>query len=352
MGFTLAVVPGRLGGEPRPHLSKNGVVGCRFSLAVNSRSKTPGGQGRQATEWVSVVVWGPLAEHCCQFLGKGHRVCVVGKLRKRSWEADGQRHQVTEILALHIWFLDRGRSPASSQDKKKENHASPSGKKAKACSLLLVLLLLALCRPALADQPTPRLVIFGLDETASFSMRNRGLTLARQLVARLQPGDVFYLRRITAASYSDRCAVFRLEIPPVLQVPHNKFDRRAWQHYRLSLRRSQLLKLKAMRMLGQLEPVKASHTDVWGFLITAQEIIEAEGKGKRRIIIISSDMKDNVGNSMGLKLDGTEVVVVMWEAGKDPRYAHRLKRAWRRSILKRCHAASLTFLRPEMKFSW
>ncbi len=66
--------------------------------------------GREAgADFVSVSAWDRQAELCAEYLGKGRRVAVDGRLRSRSWEEDGKRRTAVEVVARHVEFL--GRSP-------------------------------------------------------------------------------------------------------------------------------------------------------------------------------------------------------------------------------------------------
>jgi single-strand DNA-binding protein len=58
-----------------------------------------------AADFVGVVAWDRQAEACAQYLAKGRRVAVDGRLRSRSWEEDGKRRSVVEVVAHHVTFL-------------------------------------------------------------------------------------------------------------------------------------------------------------------------------------------------------------------------------------------------------
>jgi single-strand DNA-binding protein len=69
---------------------------------------TPDGERRKETEWFDVTTWRRQAESCNQFLTKGQRVFVEGRLRTRSWEdQDGKPRFRMEIQADRVIFLDR-----------------------------------------------------------------------------------------------------------------------------------------------------------------------------------------------------------------------------------------------------
>ena len=77
-------------------------------MTEDTRAAAPaGGERREATEWFNVVAWGNLAEVCNQYLRKGSRVYVEGRLQTRSWDdPDGQRHSRTELVANEMVILD------------------------------------------------------------------------------------------------------------------------------------------------------------------------------------------------------------------------------------------------------
>ena len=102
------MVIGNLGTDPEMRFTPSGSPVTSFRIATSWMSTTPEGERRQETEWFTVVAWSKLAEQCNQFLSKGRRAYVEGRLRTRSWEGqDGQRRYRTEIVANRVIFLDR-----------------------------------------------------------------------------------------------------------------------------------------------------------------------------------------------------------------------------------------------------
>src|SRR5690606_7593047 len=57
-------------------------------------------------DYVDCVAWGPLGERVAQYLSKGRRTLVNGRLQSRSWEQDGQKRSKLEVLANDVTFLD------------------------------------------------------------------------------------------------------------------------------------------------------------------------------------------------------------------------------------------------------
>jgi single-strand DNA-binding protein len=61
---------------------------------------------RDGADFVRVSAWERQAELCAEYLGKGRRVAVDGRLRSRSWEEDGKRRSAVEVVARSVEFLD------------------------------------------------------------------------------------------------------------------------------------------------------------------------------------------------------------------------------------------------------
>jgi single-strand DNA-binding protein len=99
---------GNVGSDPEMRYTPNGKAVTSFRMATNYRYSGPDGERREETEWFRVSVWGKQAESCNQFLSKGRRVYVEGRLRSRNWEGqDGQMRTSLEVSANRVIFLDR-----------------------------------------------------------------------------------------------------------------------------------------------------------------------------------------------------------------------------------------------------
>jgi single-strand DNA-binding protein len=107
-GLNKVMVIGNLGADPEMRYTADGNALTSFRVAASRNYSTPDGERREETEWFSIVAWRKLAEQCSQFLQKGRRVYVEGRLRTRSWDTpDGQKHYRTEVVADRVLFLDR-----------------------------------------------------------------------------------------------------------------------------------------------------------------------------------------------------------------------------------------------------
>lgn len=102
------MIIGNIGTDPEMRFTPNGNPVTTFRIATSRTFTTSEGERKQETEWFTVVTWNKLAESCNQFLAKGRRAYVEGKLRTRSWEGqDGQKRTRVEIVADRVLFLDR-----------------------------------------------------------------------------------------------------------------------------------------------------------------------------------------------------------------------------------------------------
>lgn len=119
MSLNRAQIIGNLTRDPELRNTTTGQSVTNFSVATSSQWTDVNGQKQERTEYHSVVAWGKLAEICHQYLGKGRKVFVEGRLQTRDWETpDGGKRQRTEIIAENMIMLDRapaGGSPATPQ---------------------------------------------------------------------------------------------------------------------------------------------------------------------------------------------------------------------------------------------
>lgn len=100
------ILIGRLGVNPEVRYTTSGMAVVNFTLATNEAWTDKNGQKQERTEWHRVVVWGKLAELCAQYLCKGKRAYVEGKLQTRQWQdKGGQIKYTTEVQAQVVQFL-------------------------------------------------------------------------------------------------------------------------------------------------------------------------------------------------------------------------------------------------------
>ena len=102
-----AIILGNVGQDPEKKVSENGTVITTFSVATTEKWKDKNsGENIEQTEWHRVVTFRKLAEICAEYLHKGSKVYIEGKLQTRSWEKDGVKMYSTEIVANEMKMLD------------------------------------------------------------------------------------------------------------------------------------------------------------------------------------------------------------------------------------------------------
>ncbi len=97
---------GNLGQDPEVRYTNAGKAVCNFSVATSHTWKDAEGNPQEKTEWHKIVAWGKLAEICSQYLAKGRKVFVEGRLQTRKWQGqDGNDRYTTEIVIDNMIFL-------------------------------------------------------------------------------------------------------------------------------------------------------------------------------------------------------------------------------------------------------
>ena len=120
VGLNKVMIIGNVGTDPEMRYTPNGAPVTSFRIATSRFYNAPDGERKQETEWFTVVTWNKLAETVNQYLTKGKRVYVEGRLRTHSWDGqDGVKHYRTEIVANTVLFLDRA-TPASTPETAEE----------------------------------------------------------------------------------------------------------------------------------------------------------------------------------------------------------------------------------------
>ena len=112
------VLIGNLTRDPELRSTTQGIAVCSFGIAVNRRFKNASGQ--QETDFFTVTAWRQLADLCARYLQKGRKICVVGSVSMRTYDAqDGTKRSVLEVQADEVEFL-------SPQQQGGEPNASPA----------------------------------------------------------------------------------------------------------------------------------------------------------------------------------------------------------------------------------
>jgi len=109
------ILIGNLGADPEVRYMPNGEAVANISLATTESWKDKNtGQPVERTEWNRVVFYRRQAEIVGEYLKKGSKVYIEGRLQTRQWEKDGVKHYTTEIIANEMQMLDRAGESSSS----------------------------------------------------------------------------------------------------------------------------------------------------------------------------------------------------------------------------------------------
>ena len=115
------ILIGRLGSDPEIRYTKGGTAVCNISLATTSSIKR-NGEWEDLTEWHRLVFWGKTAEVVGEYLSKGSKMYVEGRLQTRSWEdGEGYKRYTTEIIVQEMIMLDN-RQQGSDDGNKSSSH--------------------------------------------------------------------------------------------------------------------------------------------------------------------------------------------------------------------------------------
>lgn len=98
--FNKVIIGGRLTNDPELKTTPNGVSVTSFTIAVNRKA------GNDQADFFNVTAWRGTAEFISRYFKKASSICIVGSLQTRSYEKDGQKRFVTEIVADEAFFVD------------------------------------------------------------------------------------------------------------------------------------------------------------------------------------------------------------------------------------------------------
>jgi single-strand DNA-binding protein len=100
------ILVGNLGADPEVRYTQSGTAIANFRVATTETWKKPDGSKEEKTEWHRVVAWNRLGEICGEFLNKGSRVYIEGKIETRKWQdKEGKDRYTTEIVAREMKML-------------------------------------------------------------------------------------------------------------------------------------------------------------------------------------------------------------------------------------------------------
>ena len=114
-GVNKAILVGTVGKDPDMKSTADGMQIANLSVATSESYKDKSGNKVENTEWHRVSAFGKLAEIIGQYVTKGSRVYIEGKLRTRSYDKDGTKVYTTEIIASELQMLGGGEQKPAKQ---------------------------------------------------------------------------------------------------------------------------------------------------------------------------------------------------------------------------------------------
>jgi|TARA_R110000868_G_scaffold367076_1_gene630035 single-strand DNA-binding protein len=97
---------GNLGKDPEMRFMPDGKAVCNFSIAISEKYKDKSGESKEVTEWVNVALFGKLAEIAGEYLKKGSKVYVEGKMKTEKYSKDGIDRHTTKIIGEKMEMLN------------------------------------------------------------------------------------------------------------------------------------------------------------------------------------------------------------------------------------------------------
>jgi len=107
-GVNKVILVGRLGKDPEIKVLEMGRKVASFTLATSETYKDKNGDKQEVVEWHNVVYWGPIVDVIEKYIKKGHQLYIEGKLKTRSYEKNGEKRYVTEVLGQSLSMLGGG----------------------------------------------------------------------------------------------------------------------------------------------------------------------------------------------------------------------------------------------------
>ncbi len=128
-GVNKVILIGNLGADPEVRYMPNGAAVCNFNVATSESWKDKQtGEQRNQTEWHRVTIYRRLAEIAGEYLKKGSKIYLEGRLQTRKWQGqDGQDHYTTKIIANEMQMLDsRSGGTANFDDNASSSFGQPA----------------------------------------------------------------------------------------------------------------------------------------------------------------------------------------------------------------------------------
>ena len=119
--LNIVALQGRLVADPEQRTTQNGTPVCSFTLAVQRNIKSG---DEYPTDWIDCVAWKDTAKFICKYFQKGQLMAVNGALQTRSYEKDGVKRKVTQVVVQSAYFCESRNTFSGTQ------HRAPAARSA------------------------------------------------------------------------------------------------------------------------------------------------------------------------------------------------------------------------------
>ena len=116
-----AILVGRLARDPELRTTNSGMSACRFTVAVDRRGKSDD----QTADFISCVAFGKTGETISQYLNKGRRIALEGRIRTGSYEKDGIKRYTTDVIVDRFDFIDSRSDGGQAQQQQSPDDVDP-----------------------------------------------------------------------------------------------------------------------------------------------------------------------------------------------------------------------------------
>ena len=125
MSLNKVMLIGNVGKEPEFKSTPNGTAIVTLPLATTEKWTDKQGQKQEKTEWHRITLYNRLAELAGQYVGKGSKLYIEGKIVTNSWEKDGEKRYSTEIVANSMQFLSSKPEGQPQQQPQQQQYSQP-----------------------------------------------------------------------------------------------------------------------------------------------------------------------------------------------------------------------------------
>ena len=126
-GLNKVMLIGSLGADPEIKYAPSGTAIANIRLATAEGRKDSEGNWEEKTEWHRIVLFGRQAEICKDYLRKGSKIYIEGRIQTRSWDdQDGQKHYSTEVIGSNFIMLDAKGQDVSTNAKEPQQEHEPA----------------------------------------------------------------------------------------------------------------------------------------------------------------------------------------------------------------------------------